>query len=222
MDINIPKHKLGIAMQHMVEQGKRPCFRIGGLRITIAGDYSSNPGALYIKDDNWDYIGKVTHEGVMKLNHPDKITAEQKMLVLAAIYDPEATAMSNGRVTGSCCCCGRTLTNKLSIELGIGPICRGFWFPEPTVDTSAMEKMLADVEEHIADKDESMTDSLELDLGIPYETTEEVKKAVDNLASLPVPPTAVAKLVLGYCDLMHEDQMKFLDTIQEIESNARN
>lgn len=32
-------------------------------------------------------------------------------------------AKSFGRRTGTCCCCGRTLTKKISIENGIGPIC---------------------------------------------------------------------------------------------------
>lgn len=41
--------------------------------------------------------------------------------------DPYAAATAYGLQTGvcSCCsCCGRELTNKLSVELGIGPVCR--------------------------------------------------------------------------------------------------
>jgi hypothetical protein len=34
-------------------------------------------------------------------------------------------AMAFGRLYGSCCVCGRTLTNELSIHLGIGPVCGG-------------------------------------------------------------------------------------------------
>jgi hypothetical protein len=30
-----------------------------------------------------------------------------------------------GRATGSCSCCGRELTDPVSIEAGIGPICAG-------------------------------------------------------------------------------------------------
>ena len=30
-----------------------------------------------------------------------------------------------GKQIGYCCVCGLTLTNELSVELGIGPICRG-------------------------------------------------------------------------------------------------
>jgi len=130
-DINTPKHKLGIAMQQLLQAGKKPCFRIDELRITMASEHSANPGHLYIKDSNWDYVGKISPAGIMQIMHQSRITAAQKLIVAEAIIDPEETAMSYGKVTGTCCCCGRTLTNKLSIELGIGPICRGGWFPEP-------------------------------------------------------------------------------------------
>lgn len=36
-----------------------------------------------------------------------------------------AEALKYGRITGICVCCGRTLTNELSVALGIGPICGG-------------------------------------------------------------------------------------------------
>jgi hypothetical protein len=44
--------------------------------------------------------------------------------VESAAADPYAAAKVYGQETGQCSCCGRELTNKLSIELGIGPICR--------------------------------------------------------------------------------------------------
>ena len=37
--------------------------------------------------------------------------------------DPFKAAQLHGMETGSCACCGRELTNKNSIRLGIGPIC---------------------------------------------------------------------------------------------------
>lgn len=132
--MNKPTHKLGQAMRAVVEQGKRPCFGIAGLRITMASDNSANPGSLYIKNDSWDYIGKISPEGKINLRHPSLLTNEQKQLLPEVINNPEETAMSNGKVTGTCCCCGRTLTNELSIELGIGPICRGSWFPDSPTD----------------------------------------------------------------------------------------
>ena len=44
-----------------------------------------------------------------------------------AATDPLAAAIAYGRETGSCSCCGRELTNKVSIDLGIRPICREKW-----------------------------------------------------------------------------------------------
>jgi hypothetical protein len=44
--------------------------------------------------------------------------------VQSVAADPYAAAKLYGQHTGSCSCCGRELTNALSIELGIGPICR--------------------------------------------------------------------------------------------------
>ena len=37
--------------------------------------------------------------------------------------DPMKAAKLHGMETGQCACCGRELTNKESIQLGIGPIC---------------------------------------------------------------------------------------------------
>ena len=231
--MNTPTHKLGQAMQHMVECGKRPCFRIDGLRITIASEVSANPGALYIKNDDWEYIGKVTPEGLMKIAYPSLITCEQKILVLAAITDPEGTAMSNGKATGTCCCCGRTLTNKFSIELGIGPICRGFWFPGHTseaitpTDTVAMLETLdaispSDADLAVANQQlDIITESLGqicfkhpnmADANCP----DCVQDAVNCLVSLEIPTKEpVVELVNGYFALTPIEQHLFLGTIKK-------
>lgn len=51
-------------------------------------------------------------KGVVRLLEPkDRLTLDQ--------------AKEWGQRTGVCCECGRTLTNPESIELGIGPVCRG-------------------------------------------------------------------------------------------------
>jgi len=51
--------------------------------------------------------------------------AKERLIEVAA--DPLAAAVAYGAKTGRCSCCGRILTNELSVELGIGPICRGKW-----------------------------------------------------------------------------------------------
>lgn len=41
----------------------------------------------------------------------------------AATLASREEAAAYGKLTGVCCCCGRTLTNPDSIEAGIGPVC---------------------------------------------------------------------------------------------------
>lgn len=241
--VPVPNHKLGKAMLHMLEMGKHPCFRIEGIRITIASAASVNPGSLYIKDDRWNYIGKITPYGLMKIQNPSLITDIQKTYILAAIHEPEKMAMSSGKRTGTCCCCGRTLTNSLSIELGIGPICRGFWFPPANVDKSPVDTV-AMLETLDAMKElDSITDSLELDLGEPATqpkasvTSRQVcfkhpslgvegcpdciQEAVDLLASLKVPKVdPVTEIAILYRALNDAQRMTCLNMLEGIESNG--
>ena len=55
--------------------------------------------------------------------------AECLKALLAVEADPLAAARENGIKTGRCSCCGRPLTDPVSIGFGIGPICRerGGW-----------------------------------------------------------------------------------------------
>jgi hypothetical protein len=58
-------------------------------------------------------------------------TPEQAAAVLLVLADPAAAANAYGLQTGSCCVCGRELTNAESVQGGIGPICgrRLGWTP---------------------------------------------------------------------------------------------
>ncbi len=85
-----------------------------------------NQGAIYIKDERDDtYLGKIK-DG--KFYRSRACNDEQYAAVIAACKAPEESAIAFGKRFGQCSCCGRTLTNSLSIELGIGPICRGKFF----------------------------------------------------------------------------------------------
>jgi hypothetical protein len=53
--------------------------------------------------------------------------SETSASLIAIAADPRGAAIDYGRETGICACCGRTLTNKESIDLGIGPICLDRW-----------------------------------------------------------------------------------------------
>ena len=100
---------------------KRPVYRAEGVIISLAPETGVNAGALYVKDANKQYLGKVK-DG----HYTGKSEAKEALAVIAK--DPRNAAIQYGRRTGTCACCGRSLSNHQSIELGIGPICAQKWF----------------------------------------------------------------------------------------------
>ena len=112
---------------------KKLQYRAEGLVIKPASAVSANAGALYVKTTNDCYIGKV----IGNKFHPNRdATQSHKEALLKIAKDPVDAAKAYGKLTGSCSCCGRTLTDPQSIELGIGPVCAEKWFgftiPGPT------------------------------------------------------------------------------------------
>lgn len=99
---------------------KRPIYRAEGLVLSLAPDSGVNAGALYVKDADKQYLGKVVDGRY--------VGREEAKAGLATIaQNPREAAIRYGQRTGTCACCGRALTNKQSIELGIGPICAERW-----------------------------------------------------------------------------------------------
>jgi hypothetical protein len=108
-----------------------PVVELDGMYMTPAGviykvqKTRNGNGHLYAKklvltavpEIEW-FEGEPTHKvtfeyeagAVTRLRPEWKMTVEQ--------------AKEFGALYGTCCACGRTLTNELSIDLGIGPICR--------------------------------------------------------------------------------------------------
>jgi hypothetical protein len=85
-----------------------------------------NQGAIYVKDERDDtYLGKIKDGKYIRSRACDD---EQYAAVIEACKTPEESAIAFGKKFGSCSCCGRLLSNALSVELGIGPICRGKFF----------------------------------------------------------------------------------------------
>jgi hypothetical protein len=97
---------------------KMPVYRAAGLVINRASDYGRNPGALYVKNDQGDYLGKIVGT---------QYTGKPAPALTAIAADPRGEAIKYGQRTGTCSCCGRTLTNEGSIDAGIGPICASKW-----------------------------------------------------------------------------------------------
>jgi hypothetical protein len=98
---------------------RNPMITIGDLTISPAKATSANPGALYVKNGT-DYLGKIKDGRFMAI---PACTSEQQAKILAFVADPLAAAEAYGQETGTCCLCNATLTNKVSIERGVGPIC---------------------------------------------------------------------------------------------------
>lgn len=104
---------------------KKPQLNIGAFNFTIAPPYGANPDFIYIKHKG-EYIGKIKGARVSLLldeNDIDTAVALSHCFNLDK-HELYAEAVRYGRETGVCSCCGRTLTNAISIALGIGPICR--------------------------------------------------------------------------------------------------
>lgn len=103
---------------------KRPVFRaLDGIAVSQAPATGRNAGALYVKE-NGEYAGKIVNG---KFFATQSASAAVLPRLIEIAKDPMGQATLYGKQTGICCCCGAELTNKLSIELGIGPICRSKW-----------------------------------------------------------------------------------------------
>jgi Family of unknown function (DUF6011) len=91
------------------------------------GPYYGQPGVLRVKASKaWEstYYGKIEAGRFYPTRAcPEEI--KERLAVIAA--DPAAAARVSGKDTGICCCCGRVLTDPVSIANGIGPICAGAW-----------------------------------------------------------------------------------------------
>lgn len=98
---------------------KYPRLRLDSFVFTAAPDHGKNAGALYVKEGE-EYLGKILGGKFLKVR---SCGAETESRVVAAASDPEAAAVAYGNRVGSCSCCGKTLSNKASIDRGIGPIC---------------------------------------------------------------------------------------------------
>lgn len=90
--------------------------------VTPAGATSSNPGALYVKSDDSEYLGKIVEGRFVPVR---ACGDERRDAFVQVASDPLAAAVAYGRLTGSCSCCGRELTAADSVAAGIGPICAG-------------------------------------------------------------------------------------------------
>lgn len=114
------KSALELAFEAASSKGYRTVrLNVSGLRFKLAPSTGRNPGAVYVTKQG-DYIGKIQNDAFFK---SAPIEQEDLITVLATMKDPKQEAIKEGHRTGSCCICGRLLTNSNSVAQGIGPIC---------------------------------------------------------------------------------------------------
>lgn len=104
----------------------------GEVRIKRAGEQSREPGSLVLVDrPGFDatYFGRISRTGELTLarslpaSRADALTA----MLCEFSADPATYARMDGKRTGRCCCCARELTDPVSVEMGIGPVCADRW-----------------------------------------------------------------------------------------------
>lgn len=103
---------------------KRMMYRAEGFVMTPASPTGNNAGAIYIKREGGEYLGKVANG---KLFPSRSFTGEDKSKLEEIARNPLEAAKAYGKLTGRCCMCGKGLTDHVSIALGIGPICAERW-----------------------------------------------------------------------------------------------
>lgn len=108
---------------------KRLSLRLDGVTLKPSRDGQ----ALWVTDPNRFEDGRFGPQpaflGTIRRGQgiPQRLPESAREVLLSAAADPLSAAVRFGRVTGSCSCCGRTLTDPDSIARGIGPICAERW-----------------------------------------------------------------------------------------------
>jgi hypothetical protein len=93
--------------------------RLPGVKISTV-NRGSNIGCLYVYENN-EYVGKITQSGVLI---GDNISEDVKNILDDANENLLRLAKIYGHETGNCSICGITLSDPLSIQMGMGPQCR--------------------------------------------------------------------------------------------------
>lgn len=102
---------------------KRPKFIAGEIKISLAPATGRNAGSLYVVRGE-EYQGKIFGGVYQAVN---AASADTLAVLIELAKNPSEAARMYGKQTGVCCCCGRELTDPVSIAAGIGPICANKW-----------------------------------------------------------------------------------------------
>lgn len=108
---------------------KRPKLKLfsgaEAFEFSRAPDTGKNPGAIYVNDKQGTYLGKVFDGKFLKGRD---CSPELETEVIKVCSDPEQAAIAYGKRFGACSVCNRELSDPVSIDRGIGPICFSRFF----------------------------------------------------------------------------------------------
>jgi hypothetical protein len=90
------------------------------LTLKLAGDRSTNPGAVFVFLSG-TYKGSIATDGAVRGVLASDAAALASINAIAA--DPAAAAKAYGVLTGNCSFCRKELTDAGSVEVGYGPVC---------------------------------------------------------------------------------------------------
>jgi hypothetical protein len=96
-----------------------------GVTISLASDRQRVHVAEQGVSDERRYFGFIDMNGEFRPSA--KTPRDETVMEALREFDtnPIEAAIRYGQETGECCVCGRTLTNKVSVLEGIGPVCSG-------------------------------------------------------------------------------------------------
>ena len=105
--------------------GRLAKLDLGRLVLSLKNDGS----AIWVKFDN-RIVGRLDTASNVCALWPSKFLESDSATIIGTWLnelerDPQEAAKDYGRLTGKCCVCSRMLTDPVSIEAGIGPICSG-------------------------------------------------------------------------------------------------
>lgn len=98
---------------------KNPKINLANFRFKPAPKNGRNPNAIYVMQGD-DYLGKIDNA---KFVATRDCSEEQKREIVDVCSTPHKAAVAYGQRTGNCAICNRELSNKDSINLGVGMIC---------------------------------------------------------------------------------------------------
>lgn len=110
-------------LRERLEEYKLRGIWLRNVRVSRAKENSANPGALYLKSQFGDYLGKITADG--QLRTIVQLSPEIKSELREFVQRGKEYLAEVGKDTGICCYCGLELTDPDSVALGYGPICAG-------------------------------------------------------------------------------------------------